>query len=147
MAAAKAVRKKRVTDDELARAAAFRTELRRFLGRTEAVALQAGLTPERYDLLLMIQAGVEAGSPVRVTDLCESLQLRQTAVTENVKRAVEAGLIERQPSPDDGRVSLLRLTGEGERRLRAAYEGLRGDRAMLKRAFTELDLTFRAASR
>jgi DNA-binding MarR family transcriptional regulator len=111
------------------------------------VASQAGLTPERYDLLLMIQAGVEAGAPVRVTDLCESLQLRQTAVTENLKRAVEAGLIERRPSPDDGRASHLHLTEEGERRLRAAYEGLRGDRAMLRRAFSDLDLTFRASSR
>lgn len=111
------------------------------------MASQAGLTPERYDLLLMIQAGVEADAPVRVTDLCESLQLRQTAVTENLKRAVEVGLVERRPSPDDGRASLLYLTEEGERRLRAAYDGLNGDRAALRRAFTELDLTFRAASR
>jgi len=94
----------------------------------------------------MIQAGVEAGAPVRVTDLCQSLQLRQTAVTENVKRAVDAGLIERRPSPADARASLLRLTPEGERRLRAAYDALRDDRTTLERAFAELDLTFRAAS-
>lgn len=131
---------------DLARAAAFRTELRRFLRRTESVTTEAGLTPERYDLLLMIQAGVEAGAPVRVTDLCQSLQLRQTAVTENVKRAVDAGLIERRPSPADARASLLRLTPEGERRLRAAYDALRDDRTTLERAFAELDLTFRAAS-
>jgi DNA-binding MarR family transcriptional regulator len=68
-------------------------------------------------------------------------------VTENVKRAVEAGLIERRPSPDDARASLLGLTAEGERRLRAAYDELRGDRAALKRAFADLDSTFRAASR
>ena len=140
-------RKQTAVQRDLARAAAFRTELRRFLRRTESVAAEAGLTSERYDLLLMIQAGVDAGAPVRVTDLIESLQLRQTAVTENVKRAVEAGLIERHPSPDDARASFLRLTTEGERRLRATYEGLRGDRATLKRAFADLDLTFRAASR
>jgi len=111
------------------------------------VTTQAGLTPERYDLLLAIEAADETGEPLRITDLCELLQLRQTAVTENVKRAVQAGLIERQPHPGDGRVSLLSLSSEGRRRLRAAYEALRGDRAALNRAFSELDLTFRAASR
>jgi len=135
------------TKRELARAAAFRSELRRFLRRTEIVASQAGLTPERYDLLLMIQAGVDADAPLRVTDLCGSLQLRQTAVTENVKRAVEAGLIGRRPSPDDRRATLLYLTEEGERRLWSAYEGLRGDRADLRRALDDLDLRLRAASR
>jgi DNA-binding MarR family transcriptional regulator len=93
---------------ELARAAAFRTALRRLLQRTDAVAAQAGLTSQRYDLLLQIRS---AGG-VRVTELCELLQLRQTAVTELVKRAKEAGLVARRPSPEDGRVSLLRLTAE-----------------------------------
>jgi len=139
--------RRRSKQSDLARAAAFRSELRRFLRRTEVVTTQAGLTPERYDLLLAIEAADETGEPLRITDLCELLQLRQTAVTENVKRAVQAGLIERQPHPGDGRVSLLCLTSEGRRRLRAAYEALRGDRAALNRAFSELDLTFRAASR
>ena len=139
--------KKSASKGELARAASFRTELRRFLRRTEVVTSQAGLTPERYDLLLMIQAAAEADKPLRVTDLCDLLQLRQTAVTENVKRAVEAGLIDRRPSQDDRRATLLYLTDEGGQRLRSAYHGLRGDRAALNQAFTELGLTFRAASR
>jgi DNA-binding MarR family transcriptional regulator len=67
-------------------------------------------------------------------------------VTELVKRAVAAGLVERLPSPRDARESWLRLTPEGERRLRAAYDGLRGDRAALRRAFDDLDASFRAAS-
>ena len=132
---------------ELTRAAAFRTELRRFLVRTETVAAEAGLTPQRYDLLLALHAAAEAGVAVRVTDLCESLQLKQTAVTELVKRAVDAGLVERLPSPDDGRASLLRPTKKGEKRLEAAYEGLRDDRAALRKAFANLDVSFQAASR
>jgi DNA-binding MarR family transcriptional regulator len=76
---------------EFASAAAFRSELRRFLRRTEVVAGEAGLTPQRYDLLLMIHsAGGRDG--VRVTELCELLQMQQTAVSELVKRAEEAGL-------------------------------------------------------
>ncbi len=132
---------------ELTRAAAFRTELRRFLVRTETVAAEAGLTPQRYDLLLALHAAAEAGVAVRVTDLCESLQLKQTAVTELVKRAVDAGLVERLPSPDDGRASLLRPTKKGEKQLVLAYEGLRDDRAALRKAFANLDVSFQAASR
>jgi DNA-binding MarR family transcriptional regulator len=129
-------------DAELARAAAFRTALRRFLARTDAVAAQAGLTSQRYDLLLMIAAAGE----LRVTELCEVMQMQQTAVTELVKRSEEAKLVKRRPSPDDGRVWLLRLTNEGERRLLRAFSALRDDREALAPAFRELDRSFRAAS-
>jgi DNA-binding MarR family transcriptional regulator len=131
---------------ELARAAAFRTELRRFLRRTEAVAARSGLTAQRYDLLLMIRSGAAGAAELRVTELCESLQLRQTAVTELVKRTEDAGLIERRPSSEDGRVWLLRLTPEGERRLMEAFVALRDDRDALTAAFHEVDLSFRAAT-
>ena len=127
---------------ELSRAAAYRTELRRFIARTDAVAAQAGLTPQRYDLLLMIKSLGE----LRVTELCELLQLQQTAVTELVKRSEEAGLVERRTSSEDGRVWLLRLTAEGERRLLHAFAALRADREALAAAFREVDRRFRAAS-
>src|SRR5262249_32874664 len=81
----------RVSELELQRAAAFRSALRRFLARTEEVASAAGLTPQRYDLLLMIKSGAQETSTA--TELMERLSLRQTAVTELVKRAVEAGLV------------------------------------------------------
>jgi DNA-binding MarR family transcriptional regulator len=133
-------------DPEVARAAAFRKELRRFLRRTDAVAAEAGLTSQRYDLLLMIRsAGGTSG--VRVTELCELLQMRQTAVTELVKRAEEAKLIMRRIAPDDRRGSLLRLTREGERRLLRAFAALRGDREALAAALDALDLRLDAKSR
>ncbi len=126
---------------ELVRAAAFRTELRRFLHRTDSVALEAGLTSQRYDLLLMIESVAE----LRVTELCELLHLQQTAVTELVKRSEEAGLVERRPSSEDGRVWLLRLTPEGRRRLMRVFSGLREDREALALSFREVDRRFRAA--
>lgn len=125
------------------RAAAFRGELRRFLQRTDAVAKQAGLTSQRYDLLLTIAA---AGR-VRVTELCSLLHLKQTAVTELVKRTEEAGLIRRRQFADDGRVWLLELTAEGERRLLRAFVALREDRQAVAAAFRDVDRSFRAASR
>jgi DNA-binding MarR family transcriptional regulator len=127
---------------ELARAAAFRTELRRFLRRTELVAARSRLTAQRYDLLLMIRSA--GAAELRVTELCERLQLRQTAVTELVKRTEDAGLIERRPTSEDGRVSLLRLTAEGERRLLQAFAALRDDRDALAASFEEVDAAFRA---
>lgn len=138
-------RRPALSERELAQAAAFRTELRRFLRRTDAVAAAAGLTPQRYDLLLMIRsAGGTDG--VRVTELCDLLQMQQTAVTELVKRAEEAGLIDRRVAPSDRRASLLRLTAEGERRLMRAFIALRGDRGTLAAALAELDLRLESAA-
>lgn len=128
----------RQVSGDLERAAAFRTELRRFLRRTDEVTALAGLTSQRYDLLLMLCAAENKAEGVRVTDLCELLHLPQTAVTELVKRADEAGLVERRPSASDGRVTLLRATPEGARRLGEAFKGLRGDRASLAKALEKL---------
>jgi DNA-binding MarR family transcriptional regulator len=129
------------------RVAEFRTQLRRFLLRTEAVTSGSNLTPQRYDLLLMIKAADRDGNGVRLTDLCDRLQMKQTAVTELVKRTEQAGLIGRHRSADDGRVSLLRLTAEGERRLVGVFEALRDDRQSLAESFAELAELFRLADR
>lgn len=135
-------RRPRALDAELERAAVYRTALRRFLQRTDAAAANAGLTSQRYDLLLQIAS---AGT-LRVTDLCERLELRQTAVTELVKRAEDAGLLEREPSSQDARSWVLQLTVEGEQRLMLAFDALREDRAALAEAFREVDARFRVAS-
>ena len=132
----------RAARDELRQAAAYRTELRRFLHRTDAVAADAGLTSQRYDLLLMIASAGE----LRVTELCDLLHLQQTAVTELVQRTEEAGLLRRRPSKEDRRVSLLSLTPEGERRLLLAFAALRQDRAALAAAFQAVGRRFRAAT-
>jgi DNA-binding MarR family transcriptional regulator len=136
----------RGTDVELESVAAFRTQLRRFLRRTDVVTSQAGLTTQRYDLLLMLKSADREGRGVRLTDLCELLQLQQTAVTELVKRSEQAGLIDRRPSAEDGRSTLLRLTAEGERRLRQVVDVLREERQTLGAAFADLDQLFQATS-
>lgn len=120
---------------EIERAAAFRSALRGFLVRTEEAAAAVGLTPQRYNLLLLIKSG--RGECSTVSELSARLSLRQTAVTELVRRAEEAGLVEREPSAEDRRVRLLRLTPEGDRRLMAAFVALRGDRRALAAALDE----------
>jgi DNA-binding MarR family transcriptional regulator len=130
--------------DELARAAAFRSELRRFLHRSETVAAEMGLTPQRYDLLLQLKAAPSGYSTV--TELGRRLHLRQTAVTELVKRAEDAGLLQRRRSDDDRRVFRLELTPDGDERVTRVFEALSRDRASLARAFEDLDQQFRATA-
>jgi DNA-binding MarR family transcriptional regulator len=130
--------------DELVRAAAFRSELRRFLQRSDVVTADVGLTPQRYDLLLQLKASPTGHSTV--TELGRRLHLRQTAVTELVKRAEEAGLVRRRRSESDRRVFLLELTEDGNERVTRAFHALRRDRAAFADAFDTLGIHFHATA-
>jgi DNA-binding MarR family transcriptional regulator len=130
--------------DELVRAAAFRSELRRFLQRSDVVTADVGLTPQRYDLLLQLKASPTGHSTV--TELGRRLHLRQTAVTELVKRAEEAGLVRRRRSETDRRVFLLELTEDGDQRVTRAFRALRSDREAFTDAFDTLGIHFRATA-
>lgn len=111
--------------------AAFRASLRRFERTSEQIALERGLTPRRYLLLLMIKGSPDGSQRATVSELTERLQLAQHTVTELVARAEDAGLIRRERSASDGRVCYLRLTAEGERRLAGAFSGLDTERRTL----------------
>jgi DNA-binding MarR family transcriptional regulator len=121
--------------------AEFRAALRQFLRRSERVARLSGLTPQRQLLLLMIKGAPGGDEQSTVTQLSERLQLAQSTVTELVRRAEEAGLIERTQSERDARVAHLRLTAEGERRLKLSFTELETERAQLRDAFAHLDET------
>jgi DNA-binding MarR family transcriptional regulator len=56
-----------------------------------------------------------------------------------VRRAEEAGLLEREQSQTDARVAHLRLTQEGEERLTRSFTQLATERAYLREAFAQLD--------
>jgi DNA-binding MarR family transcriptional regulator len=111
--------------------AEFRSALRKFLRRSELVADTCGLTPQRYLLLLMIKGAPDRSARSTVTELAERLQLAQSTVTELVARSVDAGLIDRESSTADARVTYLRLTPEGERRLACSFTGLTAERRAL----------------
>jgi DNA-binding MarR family transcriptional regulator len=117
----------------------FRAALRQFMRKSERIARQCGLTPQRYALLLMIKGSADGREQSTVTELSERLQLAQSTVTELVRRAEEAGLIEREQSQQDARVAHLRLTAEGERRLLQSFTELAKERDQLAAAFSHLD--------
>ena len=124
--------------DEFVRVAEFRSALRRFMSQSERVARTSGLTPQRYLLLLMIKGAPKGNERSTVTELSDRLQLAQSTVTELVARAADAGLVAREPSTDDGRVALLRLTDEGERRLTNAFTSLASERHQLLSSLVNL---------
>jgi DNA-binding MarR family transcriptional regulator len=126
-------------NQEVIHVAEFRASLRSFLRLSERVARESGLTPQRHLLLLMIKGAPDGSARSTVTELSERLQLAQSTVTELVRRAEEAGLIERERSQVDGRVAFLSLTGEGERRLERTHTSLSEERRRLRQAFAHLD--------
>jgi DNA-binding MarR family transcriptional regulator len=119
--------------------AEFREALRSFVRRSERVARSCGLTPQRYLLLLMIKGAADASERSTVTELSRRLHLAQSTVTELCRRAEEIGLLARERAAADGRVSYLRLTDEGERRLACAFVGNAAERAALREAIERLD--------
>jgi len=127
------------TVDDVMAMAQFRAALRQFLRRSERVARKSGLTPQRHLLLMMIKGAPGATEQSTVTELSERLQLAQSTVTELVRRAEEAGLVERQQSQRDARVAYLRLTPEGERRFLQSFTALATERAQLRDAFAHLN--------
>jgi DNA-binding MarR family transcriptional regulator len=125
--------------DAVVHVAQFRAALRRFLRTSEQVARASGLTPQRYLLLLMIKGAPDGSERSTVTELADRLQLAQSTVTELVRRAEEVGLLEREQSSEDGRVALLGLTREGERRLASSFTRLEPERAALREMLEHLD--------
>jgi DNA-binding MarR family transcriptional regulator len=126
-----------VAGNPYAKAAEFRAALRRFLRTSEDAARDAGITPQQHLLLLQI-----AGSPdgtATVSGLVEKLALTQSAVTELVQRAEQAGLVRRSASAVDGRVAHLSLTKDGETRLAQVHGVLGRERADLRRVIDRLD--------
>jgi DNA-binding MarR family transcriptional regulator len=122
----------------------FRAALRRFVHRSEHRLREFGLTPQRYLLLLMIEGAPDGSRRLSFSELADRLKLERNTVTELVQRAEEAGLLEREPSAEDGRVVYLRLTKAGERCLYDALVANREARTEFARELEEAMALFRA---
>ena len=93
---------------------AFRVALRRFQRWSEDQAQAAGLTHVQHQLLVAIK-GHPGARPPAIGDLAAYLLLRSHSTVELVDRAQAAGLVQRTPDTDDGRVVRVRLTKSGDR--------------------------------
>ena len=95
---------------------AFRTSLRRFLHWSQTQARAVGLTPAQHQLLVAIK-GHPGNQDPTISDLAEYLLLRHHSVVELVDRAAAAGVVERSRDAEDGRLTRVTLTTDGESRL------------------------------
>jgi DNA-binding MarR family transcriptional regulator len=120
--------------------ASFRVALRRFFRTTEIAARESGLTPRQYLLLLLVKGAPNGSEQTTVGELCKRLYLAQSTVTELVSRADQAGLVQVEQSASDGRVSEIRLTGEGERKLAECFWRLEQERNALRDSLAEQDV-------
>ena len=127
----------RLSSADYEAAAQLRMALRRFLSRSEQITRAHGLTPQRYQLMLLIKAAADQAATVG--ELSRKLSISQSGITQLVRRAEDLGLIRRQLSARDARVHPLRLTREGERRLAGAVAELGAERAALLSALAEIE--------
>ena len=95
---------------------AFRTSLRRFLHWSQTQARAVGLTPAQHQLLVAIKGHPGSQDPT-ISDLAEYLLLRHHSVVELVDRAAAVGVVTRCRDAEDGRLTRVALTSDGETRL------------------------------
>jgi len=104
----------RLHNDDYDALAIFRYLLRKFLRFSkEFLRAYAGLNPEQYEALLVINAR-GANGRVTISQLSERLQIKHHSAINLVNRLVERKLIWRQAGQRDRRERHLELTPKGE---------------------------------
>ena len=111
--------------------------MRAFERAAEDAARAQGMTHQRYLLLLMVKGAPDGSERALVGDLAERLHLAPHTVTGAVGRAESAGLVRRDPCPQDGRRTWISLTPDGERRLDAVVAALAEERERLAAVIEE----------
>lgn len=84
-----------------------------------------GLTFARYELLTLLSFARDGRMPL--SSAARRLQVHPTSVTNTVDRLEAAGLVRREPHPDDGRATLVALTDAGRETARDATASLNGE--------------------
>ncbi|GAA2024216.1 hypothetical protein GCM10009839_22490 [Catenulispora yoronensis] len=79
---------------------------------TRAVLPELGLTVAAFDVLVTLR---RAGDPYRMrsNELTHALMMSTGGTSNVINRLAADGLVHRDPDPDDGRSTLIRLTPEG----------------------------------
>ena len=81
---------------------------------------EQGLSLTWYDGLVQLE---HQGGRLRMCDLADSVLLSRSNITRLVDRMAGAGLIRREPSPEDRRGMYASITQEGREALRRAWPG------------------------
>jgi DNA-binding MarR family transcriptional regulator len=105
-----------LTDEDYRRLLEFRDGVRRYLHHLETQAGRLGITPAQHQILLAVR-GHPGPKPPSIRDLSTHMLLRHHSMVELVNRAEAAGLVRREPDPDDHRVVRVALTEAGTDKL------------------------------
>jgi DNA-binding MarR family transcriptional regulator len=79
----------------------------------------SGLTMPRYDVLMHLDL---AGGRLGLTELASTIVLSPSGLSKLLDRMEAAGLIVREPDPDDGRSTFARITPRGRSLVRKARD-------------------------
>jgi DNA-binding MarR family transcriptional regulator len=82
------------------------------------LAERRGITLTWYDALLQLTEA--PGNRMRMSELADSIVISRSGFSRAARRMEEAGLIAREPSPEDGRGSYVVLTRLGRHVFRRA---------------------------
>ncbi|MDP9994014.1 DNA-binding MarR family transcriptional regulator [Variovorax boronicumulans] len=77
-----------------------------------------GVTSPQYNMVMII-AQYEEPIGLSVSEVAARLHVSNTFVTAEIKKLIALDLVDKMPDPADGRRVLLRLTPQGEERVRA----------------------------
>lgn len=83
--------------------------------------LPQGIMPSYIQYLDVIQSLEKQGICVKVSDISEVMHLPRPGVTRTVKEMEQKGLLVKNASPDDGRVTYISITEAG-RKLSQKYD-------------------------
>ncbi|HEV3464233.1 MAG TPA: MarR family winged helix-turn-helix transcriptional regulator, partial [Actinomycetota bacterium] len=101
------------------------------IGVTGAAAAIGSSGAAAFQVLDAVEAAADHGEVMTVNGVADALGVDQPRASRLVSGAVEAGLVRRGADPEDGRRSVLSLTGRGRRVL---AEGHRTRRAAVEAA-------------
>jgi DNA-binding MarR family transcriptional regulator len=106
---------------------ALERELSLLLRRARASSgeLARELHPELEAGAWGLVLSLEQVASARATDLAAHLGVGKTTMSRQLGALGKLGLVERDPDPVDGRAFLVRLTGEGRRRLAGVRDARR----------------------
>jgi DNA-binding MarR family transcriptional regulator len=82
---------------------------------------QSGLSEADYDVLSNLSE--DDGQRMRLSELAAHMRWSKSRLSHHVSRMQDRGLVEREECADDGRGSMLVLTPQGRKAIRAAAPG------------------------
>jgi DNA-binding MarR family transcriptional regulator len=96
------------------------------IAELDALLRPFGITFSRYEALVLLTYSSRGALPL--SKIGERLQVHATSVTNVIDRLEGAGLVRREPNPQDGRGVLAVITEEGRSVVKAATERMHAAR-------------------